>query len=450
MTTIQPETEKANDAEKQLKPTHDLEKEYGIADSDGASSRHELFATNDDDEALSAKMTLVNSAIDEIGFTKYQLKLFFLNGFGYAVDSLLLLLSSIVQPYIAQQYNPSFSKGQTFALYVGMLTGAMFWGPSADIIGRRWAFNISLLVCSIFAIAAGGAPNYIGVCALVALMAFGGGGNLVLDTAVYLEFLPSKYQWTLTFMAAWWGVGQTIAGLIAWPLLTDYSCPDSGPCNDFNNKGWRYTFYAEGGLVFLMSMLRIFAIRLKESPKWLLSQNRDEEVVQIIQEIASEAGRPCSLTIEQLRACGETRMVSVADKYKAKNLFKHFTGLFPNRKVGLSTALNFASWALIGLAYPIFNVFLPYYLKSRGAQFGETSSFINNRNYAIANFCGIWGPLVAGGMVEIRRLGRRGTMAIGAVLTMIFLFAYTAIKNQAENFAFTCVISFVLNIYYGT
>jgi hypothetical protein len=35
------------------------------------------------DPVLNAKMKLVNDAIDEIGFTGYQAKLFVLNGFGY-------------------------------------------------------------------------------------------------------------------------------------------------------------------------------------------------------------------------------------------------------------------------------------------------------------------------------------------------------------------------------
>jgi hypothetical protein len=39
------------------------------------------------DPVLTRKMELVNAAIDKIGMTPFQWKLFFLNGFGYAVDS---------------------------------------------------------------------------------------------------------------------------------------------------------------------------------------------------------------------------------------------------------------------------------------------------------------------------------------------------------------------------
>jgi hypothetical protein len=41
------------------------------------------------DPVLNAKMKLVNDAIDEIGFTGYQAKLFVLNGFGYVIQYVL-------------------------------------------------------------------------------------------------------------------------------------------------------------------------------------------------------------------------------------------------------------------------------------------------------------------------------------------------------------------------
>jgi hypothetical protein len=78
-------------------------------------------------------MKCVNAAIDEIGFTSYQLKLFFLNGFGYAVDSLLILLNALTQPQVALQYQPTVSKAQTIAVGLGLLFGALFWGLGADV-----------------------------------------------------------------------------------------------------------------------------------------------------------------------------------------------------------------------------------------------------------------------------------------------------------------------------
>ena len=87
----------------------------------------------DEERKLALKLQLVNDAIDEIGFTSYQLKLFFLNGFGYAVDSLVILLNSLTQPQVAMQYRPVISKAQTIAVGIGLLFGALFWGLGADV-----------------------------------------------------------------------------------------------------------------------------------------------------------------------------------------------------------------------------------------------------------------------------------------------------------------------------
>lgn len=213
-------------------------------------------------------------------------------------------------------------------------------------------------------------------------------------------------------------------------------------------------WFASGALVFVMSVLRITVIRLKETPKYLLGAGKDEEVVQTLQFIATKYNRPCSLTIEHFHDCDKiARRPSVA-AHAAKRGFisevlVHLRGLFATKRIGISTSLIWFSWTLIGLAYPLYNVFLPAYLKSRGAQFGEQSAYINWRNYAIANVCSIPGPILAGWMCSTR-LGRRYTMVIGALITMAFFFAYTQVRNNAENLAFNCLIGFFLNIYYGT
>ncbi|KAI9739696.1 MAG: hypothetical protein M1834_006415 [Cirrosporium novae-zelandiae] len=402
------------------------------------------------DPALNAKMHVVNDAIDEIGWTTWQLKLFFLNGFGYAVDSLIILVQSIIATQAAYEFNPSYDKGLTIAVYVGMLVGALFWGFTADIIGRKFAFNVSLMICSIFAIVAGASPNWFVLGLFTCLSAFGAGGNLVLDTAVFLEYLPSRFQWMVTLLAAWWGIGQLIAGLFAWALLPNYSCESVETCTYDNNKGWRYVWYSCGGLVFVMSILRITVIRLKETPKFLLGEGKDEAVVETLQHVARKYNRHCSITLETLSACGVTQGVGHAKKrFSLTSVWVHIKGLYQTKKMGRSTSLIWLSWLLIGLAYPLFNVFLPSYLASRGADFGQISPNVTWRNYALANFASIWGPVLAAFLCTTR-IGRRGTMVVGALLSMAFFFAYTQVRTQTQNIAFTCIVDFTLNIYYGT
>lgn len=142
-----------------------------------------------------------------------------------------------------------------------------------------------------------------------------------------------------------------------------------------------------------------------------------------LQAIATKYNRPCTLTLAQLEACGVSRIEDnhAKNKYSVAEVVTHIRGLFQTRKIGLSTSLIWLSWMLIGLAYPLFNVFLPTYLASRGAKFGKNSPYITWRNYALVNFCSIFGPLI-GGVLASTRLGRKYTMVIGALLTSKHIF----------------------------
>lgn len=53
-------------------------------------------------------------------------------------------------------------------------------------------------------------------------------------------------------------------------------------------------------------------------------------------------------------------------------------------------------------------------------------------------------------MCNQKLLGRKYTMVIGALVTMVFFFAYTQVSTPAQNVGFSCAIGFCLNIYYGT
>lgn len=72
-------------------------------------------------------MTFIQT-MDEIGWTNMHLKLFFLNGFGYAADSLILALQAVTASPAALEFQPSFAYGLNVAVYTGMLLGVLFWG----------------------------------------------------------------------------------------------------------------------------------------------------------------------------------------------------------------------------------------------------------------------------------------------------------------------------------
>jgi hypothetical protein len=112
--------------------------------------------------------------------------------------------------------------------------------------------------------------------------------------------------------------------------------------------------YTSGALVFVMSVLRITVVRLKETPKYLLGLGDDALVVETLQFLAKKYNRPISLTLEKLEACGQVRGVHSKNRFSANEFLIHLRGLFVTRKIAISTILIWVSWTLIGLVYPLF------------------------------------------------------------------------------------------------
>lgn len=185
--------------------------------------------------------------------------------------------------------------------------------------------------------------------------------------------------------------------------------------------GWRYLYFTSGGLVFLMSIARVLVIRFHETPKYSLCKGKDEEVVKLLQSLATQAGKQCSLTLEQLQQHGTIRSAHSKNAFSMSEIATHYRGFLSSRRLALSTSLVWLSWLLIGLAYPLFYVFLPEYLATRGAEFGQDSVSVTWRNYVLAQICAIFGPILAGYMCNTR-LGRKYTMVIGALISSMILF----------------------------
>ncbi|KAG8892389.1 hypothetical protein FRB99_002738, partial [Tulasnella sp. 403] len=155
------------------------------------------------DPVYQAKAEVLNKAIQDIGFGRYQQFLFVVTGFGWMVDNMWpVMLSIILTPTV----NEFHSKGPylTLSQHVGLLVGAVVFGLGCDVWGRRPSFNTTLLILGIFATSAAGAPTFNALCVFVAFWSVGVGGNLPVDSAIFLEFLPAKNQYLLTVLSVWW------------------------------------------------------------------------------------------------------------------------------------------------------------------------------------------------------------------------------------------------------
>ncbi|KAH7100322.1 MFS general substrate transporter [Auriculariales sp. MPI-PUGE-AT-0066] len=421
-----------------------------ITSSTGNKHDADILPEGSVDPVYQEKAHILNNAIQEIGMGRYQWFLFVVCGFGWLADNLWPIVTGLILAPVVQEFH---QKGPFLKLAqnVGLLLGAVGWGVGSDIWGRRWSFNITLLITGVFALAAGGAPSFGSLSAFVGLWSIGVGGNLPVDSSLFLEFIPGSHQWLLTVLAIWWAFGQLIGSLIAWPLIPNFSCASTADtCERADNMGWRYFLFTMGGLMLILWGVRFFLFPLQESPKFLMGRGRDEKAVEVVHMIAKKNGTRSNLTVEDLRAVDNNSAgtgpmntsASAAAKRKIASLNTHHVkALFATRKLAYSTTLLIIIWALIGLAFPL--------LQTRGADFGDGSVYITYRNQVILSVIGVPGALLGGWFVEIPFLGRRGTLSIFTILTGVFLFASTTARTSDALLGWNCGYSFTSNVMYG-
>jgi MFS family permease len=221
----------------------------------------------------------------------YQWQLFIVVGFGWANDNLWPIVTSLIFTPIANEFSPSRPPLLTLAQNIGLLAGAMFWGFGCDVFGRKWAFNLTLGVTGVFGLIAAGSPNFAAIGCFAALWSFGVGGNLPVDSAVFLEFLPGSHQYLLTILSIDWAIAQVVATLIAWPLLGNLTCQQDTVCTRSANMGWRYFVIVMGFISMVEFFLRFVVFTIYESPKFLMGKGRDEDAVKIVHEVARRNGK---------------------------------------------------------------------------------------------------------------------------------------------------------------
>lgn len=211
---------------------------------------------------------------------------------------------------------------------------------------------------------------------------------------------------------------------------------------------------AMGGIALAMFISRFVFFTLYESPKYLMGRGRDEEAVKVVHEVARRNGKTSRLTLADLQAFDRdghhgTDAKAVLSRKLQKFNLTHVRALFATPKLAYSTSLMMVIWGFIGLGFPLYNAFLPFIQESRGADFGDGSTYITYRNSLIIAVIGVPGALAGGAMVEFPRFGRKGTLGLSTALTGVFLFVSTRAVTSNALLGWNCAYNFMANIMYA-
>ncbi|KAF2682178.1 MFS general substrate transporter [Lentithecium fluviatile CBS 122367] len=199
--------------------------------------------------------------------------------------------------------------GKLFTAFsCGLTPGALIWGILVDIVGRRWAFNLTVLISSIFGLCLAIPDSYSSILVITSFVGFGVGGNTPIDTTITLEFTPQNRRYILPLLSVFQPIGLVVYSAIA-PNFSE-----AGPlaacnavaggercCAEADNMGWRYLLYTLGSVTLCVSFLRFIVFQFQKSPKFLIYRGRDAEAVQVLQHVAKMNGTILGGSAKQLQ-----------------------------------------------------------------------------------------------------------------------------------------------------
>jgi len=417
--------------------------------------------------AYDRKSILVNQQLDSMGMGRYQWYIVGLCAMGYMLDLLWAQAFGLIAPPLQKElgFNDTEMGNIFTAFSAGLCAGAFMWGVLVDIIGRRWAFNLTVLITSVFGLAIGAPDNYNAIIVLTAFIGLGIGGNIPIDTTITLEFLPQNKRYLLPALSVGQPVGVVLCSIIAFGFIPNYSCapdlvsckltaPGEPCCSRAQNQGWRYLCFCLGGISLLVFLLRFVVFNFQESPRFLLSKGRDEEAIEVLKKVAKMNGTVCTLTIEELRAedgyegsvDGESQGVNVLKQkvavYNVAEL-KAFLRRGKNLRLVLLTWLTYAfdAWG-----FTIAGAFLPTILLRKNQEI-DVSLRDTYKSYIIIYVCGIPATLLAAGLVQVPRLGRKWAMVVSSALMAVSLFLFATVNTQAANIGVNAMEYFFQSLF---
>lgn len=347
--------------------------------------------------------------------------IFIIGGLGFMFDAWDVALNGFLIPLLSDYWQLSVGQSAWIATanLIGMALGAFVWGGIADVIGRKKAFTLTLLVFSIFTIAGAFAPAFGWFILFRFLAGFGLGGCIPVDYALVGEFTPSRYRGrVLTAMDGWWPIGASLCAFVSALLL--------------GIGDWRLIM-----LVMIVPALLTVAVRfgIPESPLYLASVGRYAEADAIIARLvertgadvgewrheavepSSEAGNADGAGADAGDAVGgdagldrTAAITSVSARFRAASgqlvqLWQH------------SAKTTLVSWSLfvsVLLVYYAALTWLPGILKKQGL--ADQAAFLVTGSMTAV---GILGVVVSALIVE--RFGRKWVLGVSSILAALLL-----------------------------
>lgn len=363
--------------------------------------------------------------------------IFIIGGLGFMFDAWDVALNGFLIPLLSDYWSLSVGQAAWIATanLIGMALGAFIWGGIADVIGRKKAFTLTLLVFSIFTVAGAFAPAYGWFILFRFLAGFGLGGCIPVDYALVGEFTPSRHRGrVLTAMDGWWPIGASLCAFVSAYLL------------DFGD--WRLIM-----LVMIVPALLTVAVRfgIPESPLYLASVGRYAEADAIIARLVERTGAdvrewtheapaaaaaPASPDESESPGVPPATSSSAAPAPKAEPSVSRQLRAASGQLVQLwqhSAKTTLVSWSLfvsVLLVYYAALTWLPGILKKQGM--ADQAAFLVTGSMTAVGILGV----IASALI-VERFGRKVVLGVSSIIAAVLLVgAAVFIEASGANLTF--------------
>jgi MFS transporter, putative metabolite:H+ symporter len=344
--------------------------------------------------------------LDRLPISSFHYRIFWLVGAGMFFDGYdLYVAGGVLASAIQTKFSTVPQNLQFLSLtFVGMTLGALITGFVGDKFGRRFTYQINLLIFGLASLAAAFAQDMgqLIICRFV--QGLGLGAEIVVGYSTLTEFVPPKTRgrW-LSFMAF-----LVVAGFPATALLSYLIIP---------NFGWRPMFIIAG-----IGSLIVWYLRknLPESPRWLESQGRSAEAEALMQSIEKESAPAGGLPAPAIPAA--VPQLTASAMLRPPILQRMIVG----------------SWVLITINTLIFGfvIFLPQFFLRQGL------TITNSLGYTLVlSIASLLGCALGAYLSDF--IGRRWSIIGASIVTIVSGYIYARF-NAASDPATVLSVGFVL------
>uniref|UniRef100_A0A182N5S6 Major facilitator superfamily (MFS) profile domain-containing protein n=1 Tax=Anopheles dirus TaxID=7168 RepID=A0A182N5S6_9DIPT len=198
----------------------------------------------------------------------------------------------------------------------GMMFSSYFWGYLADTRGRQLVLKYALFATSFFGAISCLATGFVSLLVLRFLTGFCVAAQASTVYAYLGEFTtPSRRSQMLSFASVWGSVGIVYIPLVSWWILSyDWAFVIT---DSFEFKPWRLLFIINTLPALLNGIAFCFC---PESPKFLVSQGRNEEALEVLKMVGTDTAD--GYEVQKLRLDPEDAIAREQNGDKSGGLLK--------------------------------------------------------------------------------------------------------------------------------